>query len=96
MNWPIKIISKALITKISHISWGGCDKEGLRQRGLQQRLLRYSMMLKCNTMENINTIQKLWIYSSINRINLLITLIREIYKYLQLKFHLKKTHYILK
>ena len=26
MNWAIKIISKALMTKISHISWGGYDK----------------------------------------------------------------------
>ena len=26
MNWAIKIISKTLMTKISHISWGGYDK----------------------------------------------------------------------
>ena len=26
MNWTIKIISKTLMTKISHISWGGYDK----------------------------------------------------------------------
>ena len=26
MNWAIKIISKALITKTSDISWGGNDK----------------------------------------------------------------------
>ena len=26
MNWAIKIISKALMTKILHISWGGYDK----------------------------------------------------------------------
>ena len=26
MNWSIKIISKTLMTKISHISWGGYDK----------------------------------------------------------------------
>ena len=26
MNWPIKIISKTLMTKISHIPWGGYDK----------------------------------------------------------------------
>ena len=26
MNWAIKIISKVLMTKISHISWGGYDK----------------------------------------------------------------------
>ena len=26
MNWAIKIISKAFMTKISHISWGGYDK----------------------------------------------------------------------
>ena len=26
MNWLIKIISKTLMTKISHISWGGYDK----------------------------------------------------------------------
>ena len=26
MNWEIKIISKTLMTKISHISWGGYDK----------------------------------------------------------------------
>ena len=32
MNWAIKIISKTLMTKISHISW-----EWLRQRGLRQR-----------------------------------------------------------
>ena len=25
MNWAIKIISKTLMTKISHISWGGYD-----------------------------------------------------------------------
>ena len=31
MNWAIKIISKTLMTKISHISWGE----------LRQRLLRY-------------------------------------------------------
>ena len=29
MNWVIKIISKTLMTKISHISWGGYDKEGV-------------------------------------------------------------------
>ena len=27
MNWAIKIISKTLMTKISHISWGGYDKD---------------------------------------------------------------------
>ena len=26
MNWKIKIISKTLMTKISHISWGGYDE----------------------------------------------------------------------
>ena len=26
MNWAIKIFSKTLLTKISHISWGGYDK----------------------------------------------------------------------
>ena len=26
MNWAIKIISKTLMTKISHVSWGGYDK----------------------------------------------------------------------
>ena len=26
MNWVIKIISKALMTKISHTSWGSYDK----------------------------------------------------------------------
>ena len=26
MNWAIKIISKTLMTKVSHISWGGYDK----------------------------------------------------------------------
>ena len=26
MNWTKKNISKTLITKISHISWGGYDK----------------------------------------------------------------------
>ena len=26
MNWAIKIISKTLMTKITHISWGGYDK----------------------------------------------------------------------
>ena len=26
MNWVIKIISKTLMTKISHISWDGYDK----------------------------------------------------------------------
>ena len=26
MNWAIKIISKTLMTKISHISWWGYDK----------------------------------------------------------------------
>ena len=26
MNWTIKIISKTLMAKISHISWGGYDK----------------------------------------------------------------------
>ena len=26
MNWVIKITSKVLMTKISHISWGGYDK----------------------------------------------------------------------
>ena len=26
MNWEIKTISKKLMTKISHISWGGYDK----------------------------------------------------------------------
>ena len=26
MNWAIKIISKTLMTKISHILWGGYDK----------------------------------------------------------------------
>ena len=26
MNWTIKIISKTLMTRISHISWGGYDK----------------------------------------------------------------------
>ena len=26
MNWAIKIISKILMNKISHISWGGYDK----------------------------------------------------------------------
>ena len=28
MNWEIKIISKTLMTKISHISWRGYDKGG--------------------------------------------------------------------
>ena len=28
MNWAIKIISKTLMTKISHISWGETTKEG--------------------------------------------------------------------
>ena len=28
MNWTIKIISKTLMTKISHISWGGYVKGG--------------------------------------------------------------------
>ena len=28
MNWKIKIVSKTLMTKISHISWGGYDKGG--------------------------------------------------------------------
>ena len=40
MNWAIKIILKTLMTKISHISWGGYDKGGLRQR-----LLRYLFWL---------------------------------------------------
>ena len=26
MNWAIKIISKTLIIKVSHVSWGGYDK----------------------------------------------------------------------
>ena len=26
MNWAIEIISKALMAKISHVSWGGYDK----------------------------------------------------------------------
>ena len=26
MGWAIKIISKTLMTKISHVSWGGYDK----------------------------------------------------------------------
>ena len=26
MNWAIKVISKTLMTKISHISWGSYDK----------------------------------------------------------------------
>ena len=30
MNWAIKINSKTLITKISHISWGITTKRGLR------------------------------------------------------------------
>ena len=34
MNWEIKIISKTLMTKISHISWGGYEKGGLRERGV--------------------------------------------------------------
>ena len=29
MNWEIKIISKTLMTKISHISWGGYNKGGV-------------------------------------------------------------------
>ena len=46
MNWAIKIISKTLMTKILHISWGGYDKGGYDKGGydkggLRQRLLRY-------------------------------------------------------
>ena len=33
MNWKIKIISKTLVTKISHISWGGYDKGGYDKGG---------------------------------------------------------------
>ena len=29
MNWAIKTISKTLMTKISHISWGGYYKGGV-------------------------------------------------------------------
>ena len=28
MNWVIKMISKSIMTKISHVSWGGYDKGG--------------------------------------------------------------------
>ena len=33
MNWAIKIISKTLMTKISHVSRGGYDKEGGYDKG---------------------------------------------------------------
>ena len=33
MNWEIKIILKVLMTKISHISWGGYDKGGYDKGG---------------------------------------------------------------
>ena len=43
MNLAIKIVSKTLMTKISHISWGGYEKGGGYDKGegLRQRLLRY-------------------------------------------------------
>ena len=38
MNWEIKIISKALMTKISHISWGvttkGVTTKGVTTKGV--------------------------------------------------------------
>ena len=33
MNWEIKIISKTLMTKISHISWGVTTKGVTKKRG---------------------------------------------------------------
>ena len=33
MNWAIKIFSKTLMTKISHISWEGYDKGGYDKGG---------------------------------------------------------------
>ena len=45
MNWAIKIISKTLMTKISHISWGGYDK-GFCDILVQNLLFNISLLSK--------------------------------------------------
>ena len=42
MNWNIKIISKTLMIKISHISWGGYDKGFYGKAFSRQRTLSSS------------------------------------------------------
>ena len=48
MNWAIKIISKELMTKISHISWGGYDKGGVTTKAFTVLSSRsYFTLKKC-------------------------------------------------
>ena len=50
MNWAIKIISKTLITKISHVSWGGYDKGfyGIYvQKSFQKFIPNFRILFHC-------------------------------------------------
>ena len=55
MNWAIKIILKTLMNKISRISWGGYDKEGVTTKAftvVYVTIIKWILLITGDNMTN--------------------------------------------